>query len=49
MEFLALFYIRWSEILVFILFLVIHELKLADLIEQAVEHPDTGAPLSAPI
>ena len=24
-------------------------LKLADLIEQAVEHPDTGAPLSAPI
>ena len=24
-------------------------LKLADLIEQAVEHPDSGAPLSAPI
>ena len=23
--------------------------ELADLIEQAVEHPDTGAPLPAPI
>jgi hypothetical protein len=24
-------------------------LKLADLIEQAVEHPDSGHPLTAPI